>query len=428
MMKLKAYILPSNKIIEPFMDPVGQSMIGNMSLAQHQRKVLEQTGMEPAFIKEASEIKPGPCLVTFDDVFFTRRVLRSLLAGFKAQGSIRCGLPLGSLLVRHTKALQNLDTEKIGDEELALYRLYLVEFEKAPDSEEGLRHELKKAAPFATLFKEKIIQVQVPANIMGTAFLEHPLTSSVVMHINHWIHVLWANQLSIQIRWVETIVDHKLWTGSKAMGAAMACLLTGRWNIPALKWAMAKRLNRMGQGCDIHPTAIVEFSHIADGVRIGANALVRGCMVGSNAVIEDRACVQYSVVGRECFISKNSVLVFSAGYPQGDLCGNGTQSSLFGRKVAITSWCRIIDIKAEGDVKVEHDGSLYSTGTSFLGACWGHESYGGMDATVQAGRSVPNGAIIVKDPDQIIRTIPKDLPPGKPAWARRGVAVTEKES
>ncbi len=425
--EIKAYILPSNKVIYPFMDPVGQSMIGNMTLAQHQQSVLERAGIETSFIKNVEEIEPGPALVTWDNVFFTTRVIRSLVAGFKTTGAIQCGLPLDSLLVKHTKALQELDTEKSGGQDLALYRLYLLEFEHSPEGPKDLNRILEKTSPFAASFKEKTIEVQVPANIMGTEYLQHPLTSSVVMHVNHWIHVLWANQLSIQIRWIETVLEHKLWTGAKCLAAATACLFTGRWNLPALKWSMAKRFNRIGKGCDIHPTALVEFSHIADGVRIGANALVRGCVVDTNTVIEDRACVQYSVVGKDCFISKNSVLVFSAGYPEGDLCGNGTQSSLFGRKVAITSWCRIIDIKAAGEVKVEHEGKLHSTGTSFLGACFGHGSYGGMDATIQAGRAVPNGAMIVKDPDQIIRSIPADLPPGRPAWARRGVAVTEKE-
>jgi hypothetical protein len=76
-------------------------------------------------------------------------------------------------------------------------------------------------------------------------------------------------------------------------------------------------------------------------------------------------------------------------------------------------------ILARGEVQVMHRGRLEPAGTNFLGVCFGHGAYGGMDATVQAGRSVPNGAMLVMNPDQIIGRIPEDLPPGcRPRKAR----------
>lgn len=425
---MKAYILPSGRIIQPFGDPVGESMVANRTLADHQRAVLAEHGLEPCFVRSAAEIGTGPCLITYDDVFFTRRVLASLLELFQARPTgVRCGLPADSLLVRRTRPLQDLPEAEVGGQRLALYRLYGVRVDAPLADEQALEGLLSKAEAIQVRFKEKVLEIPIPRNIMGQPRLEHPLTSSVVMHLGSWVHVLWANQLSIQIRWVETVLDHKLWMGSKLVTAGAAGLLSGRLGWPALKWALASRMNRIGRGCDIHPTARVEFSHLGDGVRIGANALVQGCLIDAGVTIEERACVQYSVVGRGCFVSKNSVLVLCAGYPDGDLCGNGTQVSLFGRKVAVTSWFRIIDVKARGEVKVEHEGELRKTGTNFLGVCFGHGAYGGMDATVQAGRAIPNGAVLVKDPGQVLRRIPADLPPGEPAWARGGRAVTRKK-
>ncbi len=425
---MKAYILPSRRVIQPFGDPVGQAMIGNRTLAEAQRSVLVEAGLEPVPIDSATVIGAGPCLVTYDDVFFTRRVLASLLeqrAGHP--GGLRCGLPADSLLVERTRPLQDLPEAEVGGERLALYRLWLVDPSEPIRDAASLERLFAAADPVRARFTEKVLQIPIPANIMGQPHLAHPLTSSVVMELSSWVHVLWANQLSIQIRWVETVLDHKLWAGHKLLLASAAGLLSGRPGWPALKWALASRLNRIGRGCDIHPTARVEFSQLGDGVRVGANALVQGCLVDDGVTIEERACVQYSVVGQGCFVSKNSVLVLCAGYPEGDLCGNGTQVSLFGRKVAVTSWFRIIDVKARGAVKVEHEGELRSTGTNFLGVCFGHGAYGGMDATVQAGRAIPNGAVLVKDPGQVLRRIPADLPPGEPAWARGGRAVTRKK-
>jgi len=426
---MKAYILPSGRIIQPFGDPVGASMVANKTLAEYQRSVLAEAGLEPAFVGSAREIGTGPCLITYDDVFFTRRVLASLLEQFSARPrGVRCGLPADSLLVRRTRPLQELPEAELDGERLALYRLWLLAVEEPLADEHALARLLEGIDPVRARFKEKVLQIPIPKNIMGQPHLEHPLTSSVVMQLSSWVHVLWANQLSIQIRWVETILDHRLWAGSRLLAAGAAGLLSGRIGWPALKWALSSRLNRIGRGCDIHPTARVELSQLGSDVRIGANALVQGCLIDDGVTIEERACVQYSVVGRDCFVSKNSVLVLCAGYPGGDLCGNGTQVSLFGREVAVTSWFRIIDVKARGEVKVEHDGALRPTGTNFLGVCFGHGAYGGMDATVLAGRAIPNGAVLVKDPGQVLRRIPADLPPGQPAWARGGRAVTGKKS
>ena len=424
---MKAYILPSRLSIEPFGDPVADSMIGNRTLADHQRAVLGEAGLQPTFVDQPKEIQETRFLLTWDNVFFTRRVLESLLERFDILGkTLRCGLPADSLLVERTRPLQRLDEIQVDGQTLALYGLYLVELDAPVSDETDLRAQLRRAIPVRARFKEKVLEIPVPSNIMGVPHLDHPLTSSVVMHIEHWVHVLWANQLSIQIRWIETILDHKLWVGSKLLGVAAASLLAGRVRLPEWKWALAAGFNRIGRNCDIHPTARLEFCQLGDNVTVGANALVRGSLIADGVQIEERACVQYSVVGRDCFVSKNSVLVLCAGYPEGDLCNNGLQCSLMGRKVALTSWLRVIDVKARGEVQVMHRGRLESVGTNFLGVCFGHGAYGGMDATVQAGRSVPNGAMLVMNPDQIIGQIPEDLPPGQPAWARDGRAVTDR--
>lgn len=422
---MKAYILPSGVRIEPFGDPVAEAMIGNRPLAALQRAVLEEAGLEVVSVAGPQEVGPEACLVTWDDVWFTRRVLVDLLRRFGGQGrALRCGLPADSLLVRRSRPLQQLDEAEVDGERLALYRLYLLEAGRAGAA--GFAERLQRARPLRARFREKVVAFPVPANIMGRGQLEHPVTSSVVMEIGHWVHLLWANQLAVQVRWIETVLDHPLWAGGKLLGTAAGGLLNGRLQPAALKWNLFGRFNRIGRGCDIHPSAKVELCQLGDGVRIGADALVRGCLIDDGATIEERACVQYSVVGRGCFISKNSVLVLSAGYPEGDLCANGTQCSLFGRKVAVTSWFRIIDVKAQGQVKVMHRGELVPTGTNFLGVCFGHGAYGGMDATVQAGRAIPNGAVLVKDPGQVMRRIPEDLPAGTPAWAEDGRAVTDR--
>jgi acetyltransferase-like isoleucine patch superfamily enzyme len=421
---MKAYILPSGRKISPFGDPVSESMIGNRTLADHQDLVLRRAGFEAERIAGPGEIDESRFLLTYDDVFFTRRVMDDFAKqAAKADASIRCGLPADSLFVNRTRALQDLPE---GDG-LALYRLAWIHAEKPPRTGEELAACLQAARPVRARFKEKVLQMPAPPRISGFSHYDHPVTSSVVMHIRHWVHLLWANQLSVQIRWVETVLDHKPWAFWKLVQGGAIALFSGRWSRAGILWTLLGRANRRGKNCFVHPTARVEGCLFGDNVKVGAYALVRGSVLGDNVTIEDRANVYFSVVGSDCFISKNSTMVFCAGYPGSDLCTNGIQACLFGRGCALTSFVRVIDIKARGEIRVMFEGQLHSAGTNLLGACFGHRSFAGLDVAIQPGREIPNGAVLVKPPGDIFHRIPADLPPGVPAWVEDGVAVTGKK-
>jgi len=422
---MKAYILATGREISPFGDPVSVSMIGNRTLAATQELVLGRAGLEVVRIGSPAEIDEREFLLTFDDVFFTRRVLDAFVARARREpGSMRVGLPAGSLLVRRTRALQDLDEGEGDGEALALYRLYLVRAEAPPRTDEALTACLQAARPVRARFREKIIRMPSPKHIAGFSHYEHPVTSSVVMHVGHWVHILWANQLAVQIAWVEAVLDHKLWALGKLAASGAAALVRGRWSRAGMLWSLLGRANRKGRGCRVHPTATVEGCLLGDNVSVGAYALVRGCLLGDNVTIEDRANVYFSVVGPDCFISRNSTMVFCAGYPDSDLCVNGIQTCLFGRRCALTSRVWVIDLPAAGDIQVMHEGELRSAGTKPLGACFGHGCFAGLDVTIGAGRAIPNGAVLIRPPGDILRKIPPDLPPGEPAWAEDGRAVT----
>ena len=389
---MKAYVLRTGKRIAPFGDPVSESMIGNQRLEDIQRRVFAAAGLEATYVDSPAEIQESRFALTYDDVFLTSRVFDDLLRQAKAGGSLRCGLPADSLLVRRTRPLQKLDEARVEGADLALYRLWIIEAPHPPASEAELAALLAAAQAVCVKFKEKVIEVPTPPNIVGYTHYQHPLTSSVVMQIGHWVHVLCANQLSIQIRWVESITGRKLWAAGRLLAAGLEGLLQGLQGarLPGFKWAAARNFNRIGRNCDIHPTARLEFCQLGDNVKVGAYALVRGSLLGDGVQIEDRANVIFSVIGQDCFISKNSTLVFCAGYPEGDLCINGIQCTLFGRHVAMTSIVRVVDIKAKGEIQVLHEGQLQPVGTNFLGACFGHGVFAGLYVTVQAGRAVPD--------------------------------------
>jgi hypothetical protein len=400
-------------------------MIGNVTLADWQQQVLSGEGLEVCPVRGPEGIRESHCLVTYDDVFFTRRVLRSLLREARgASESLRCGLPAASLLVGRTRALQDLEEAEAGGTRLALYRLFVLQAESPVQDAAGLAAELRRARPVRAEFKEKILTVPTPKNIMGDSAYRHPLTSSVVMHLGHWVHVLWANQLSVQIHWVQTILDHKAWTAWKLLEGSLQAVLSRRWSRPGFRHAWMGRLNRIGRRCDIHPTARLEFAQLGDGVRVGAFALIRGSLVGEGSVLEDRVNLQYSVIGPGSFMSRNASMALCAGYPGGNLSIRGVQASLFGRDCAMTSAGVVLDLRTQGEVQVATAGGLKSVGTNFLGACFGHRTFLGADVHVNSGRQIPNGVVLIKAPGEVLSTIPPDLPPGMPAWVKDGTAVT----
>ncbi|RLB59484.1 MAG: hypothetical protein DRI34_01700 [Deltaproteobacteria bacterium] len=423
-MLMKAYILPSGVTIHPFGDPVSRSMIGNRPLHQWQEQLFARQGIGVERIESAAQITEREFFLTWDDVFFTRRVLDDFARRAPAHpGSSRCGLPADSLLLKRTRSLQDLDEGQQDGERLALYRLYFVRSEQPPTGEAALQQCLQQARPLRARFREKVLRMPAPRHISGFSHYQHPVTSSIVMHLRHWVHLLWANQLSIQVAWVERVLDHKLWSAGKLLGAGLGCLLRGRLSRTGFLLGLLGRANHFGRGCVVHPTARVEGSLLGDNVHIGAYALVRGCLIGNNVTIEDRANVYFSVVGDAFKNSKNSTMVFCAGYPDSDLCVNGIQACLFGSRCALTSRVWVIDLRAAGKTRVYHQGRLQEIDNKLLGACFGHGCWAGLDVTIAQGREIPNGAMLIRPPADIIRRIPPDLPPGVPAWSVNGTAT-----
>jgi len=228
--------------------------------------------------------------------------------------------------------------------------------------------------------------------------------------------VLWANNLMPQIRLVERITGQPLgtlWRLATSLGLSRA----------AIFHRLQRRFSYRGERCRVHPTARVELSILDDDVEIGAYALVRGAIVGRGSVIEDRANVVFSSLSAETFVSRNSTLVMCAGYPNADLCVNGIQFSLAGRHAALTSFVRQMDIRHGAPVTVRDGEELVELPEHMLGGCYGHGVFIGPDVMILPGRSIPNGAVILPAPGQILAKTPDDWPEGQAGVVRQGELV-----
>lgn len=395
---MRAFIIATDTRIEPFGDPLGEISVGGVPFSEWQERLLKRFGLAPVRVSSSSEIPSDEDrIVTYDNVFFTRRVLKSFLKNWRSVGrkASRVALPKDSAFIGMFSDLQELDI----DGPHALFDLWALPA--------GAPNDLPAdATPLPVIFKEKLVTLHMPKTITGIERWEHPVTTSICMHVRHWLHVLQANLLSIQIKWVDFVVARPLW----AAYVLARGLAPGRGSY---HWRVAQHANRIGKNVDIHPTARVEASFIGDGVHIGAQALVRASIIGPNSTLQERVNVTFSVVGERSFVSKHSVVYACASFEQAELCMKGMQMCMVGRRAALTARASPIDVSPGRKIRVKDGDTFPPIDLPLLGSCYGHDTFIGADVFIGPGRAIPNGVRIVPQPARVLTTIPDDLEPGR---------------
>jgi len=409
---VRAYIVETGHAIFPFGDRVADLPVGNERVADAQARVCQRLAAAPERVADLEAVdSTGECLLTYDDVYFTVRVLKDFLRRARAgKRSVALALPR-SLFTDLTLPGTGLEYEPGGDDgEIVAYRLYYLA-EPGPWDAERLAA-LPRLVP---TFKEKVVNGATPSRLVTEQYA-YPVTSSVVFHLRNWFHLYRANLQALTVRWVEQITGKPLWTALRLLAA-----LPGMLRSPPL-WAVARRLNVRGKRCRIHPRAIVEFSLLGDDVTIGAGAIVRGCLLGAGTNISDGSHLQYSVLGERCFTSKSTILNGVVAFAESDVCP-AMQLSLVGNQCSLTARSHILDINLQGSVRIWDGAQVVDTGTAYLGACFGHRVRTGFDVAIAHGRAIPNDTILVSDDDSVLRKIPGPLPPGVPLIVTGGVPV-----
>jgi carbonic anhydrase/acetyltransferase-like protein (isoleucine patch superfamily) len=303
---------------------------------------------------------------------------------------------------------------------------------KSRDREQVSGEWLRALDPCRVKYREKVIHQSLPSHICGIPSYEMPLTSSVIMHINHWVHLLWANQQSIVIRWADTITGRPFWTAFKLLQAFILFLgwaMINLWRYQSLslafggnafRHAVLRSFNIIGKGCDIHPTAILELSQLGDGVTVGPQSRVSYTLIGNDVTIEDKCKILFSAIDHRCYVSQISILNGCAGGPDSDLCIDGAQFCLMGRECALTGLVRPIDTSLGRTIKVMHQGQAVDTEREFLGSAFGHRCFLGPDIYISHGREIPNDAIIVQEPGRVLFKPPQRVRKGEIYVVREG--------
>lgn len=433
---MRAIIVATGRTIAPFDEPPPRAAFAGVTVGAAVRDALARRGVDVVEVPASDPVPQltGETLLLADTVFLSDKCLGDFLdaaldvvaTGKHARLALARTPAVDFLRPVSSIAIEPFDDAGPGARppkpwraeaaatERCAFDAFLLAARPAGGTFAALLDELRASAT-RVVVKKRELGVPLRLPVLGDA--QHtravvPLTSTVAAHLEHWVHVLWLNQLAFGIRWMEIARAHKAWM-------AWRVLLGAPWSFPALLRSMVWK----GKGVRIHPTAHVEASILGDGVVIGARASVRNTILGDGVEIADHATVLSSTLGKNTYVTPRTFVVWSASYDDAVLTNYKLQVSLVGRGASLSTWAGMVDAKLQGTVDVLHDGRPVSTERSFLGSCIGHGAFVGAKVLILPGRAVPNGAFIAMRPDELVTEIAPQLPAGVPLVRHRGTLV-----
>jgi acetyltransferase-like isoleucine patch superfamily enzyme len=379
---MKAYVVQSDKVIEPFGDHPRDCLIANRKLSDIQGEVLQSLGMEVRSAPGAAQIDdPGEHIVLEDSLFFTSELLQKFIAESRRHRSSGvCALKPGRVTRSTMVPTQDV---RILDDRVEYGLLYQPSHES--------RGEVDPVVIDPEQFSER---VPLPEHIRGGSELRIPVTDTMIIQVDHWAN-LWAANIG-------TLLAEAARLRNAPRSHLLRLILQAR---SLNKWKVLKRLNRVGKNCDIHPTAYIEGSTIGDNVTVGAGSVIRLSFIGDGTAIGSNATVECSVVGNRCALDSMSGAFGSVLYPGTATSAKLIYLSLCGRNSFLADGVYLSDFRFDGkNVTVMKGGAAIDAGNVGLGVCLGHGVYLGAGCVIAPGRAVPNGIRLV--PDEI-RTISK---------------------
>jgi carbonic anhydrase/acetyltransferase-like protein (isoleucine patch superfamily) len=413
----RAIVLRTETVIAPFGDHVSDAFFTHQTLAETQDQTFEVMRFEVVRVASASEAieaakgARGPVLVMLDRIYLSEKAGKDFVsAAAKEPRPCRLALSMNAS-VEYTLPLQDV----LRDGDTVVHDVVLVDPLKlpAPDPDPVAWIRAIGGKPVDVPKREIVAPIQLPTiGEREKTRLRYPVTSTVVVSIEHWVHILWLNQIAFGIRWMETIRRHPFWTAWRAVRA-----------MSLDKNVILDHLVRRGAGVEIHGTAHVSASILGAGVKVGACATVRNSIVGEGAIIQDHAVLLNTVVGPRSLVTENTFLVSVVCYPEATVGNYKLQVSLIGRGAYVNAWAGFVDAKFIGDVKVSHKGEVVGSGRSFLGSVVGHRAKIAAKVLIQAGREIPNDTVVVMRPDEVVSVVPVEIPAGVPMVRDHGTLV-----
>lgn len=374
--------LPADRPLAPFGEPASGLPVLGGTLSDSQGTALSAAGLVPGD-DDASQAR----LVYGANTWFTATLLRRLIAADRP----------GRLVVRHEGWLRHVSP-------------------LASDPPHPTLAVVPAGIPTAAYADLEEIEVDAgfePMEIdLGHAAFDHAAQTGMVSgiavahDIEHWAHLVRLNGIALAALGRERKAEFESAPWWSKLGIGLSVL----WRAGALnEAAILRAVSRFGARCKIHPTAVVEACELGDEVTVGANAVVRGTVVGSGAKIEALAHVSASSIGPRATIGRQTHLalcvVAEGAYVS---AGVGHQATLFGRDSFMALGCFTFDLSFGKMIEVETPEGRVSAGTHFLGSVIGHRARIGAGVRLGYGVAVPNDAFLVAPAADVLRRWPAD--------------------
>ena len=403
---MKAYLWRTGLTIEPFQDPAADSLVLNRPLRDHQKEILAHFGLDATEIDDPGSIQEQEYVLVKDNLYFSRIAFEKFLKkALAARTSGACALEQGPF-TEFTKFIQNvrIENDPATNKDTVIYGLYYVH------GKIGDASAFDSLPPILIDAQQRAFPVE-PGTFMPSSVdikFAPAYTEAILMHICHWTHIWLLNLLTLGSALLSTFLGSKMRLALRALSA-----------FSLNKHKIANRFVVKGRHCDIHPTALVQGSILGDHVKIGPYCIVQGSILGDHVKISEQTIIMGSVLGEGVSTCPRGWVKLCVVYP-GSSTGR-MHACLIGRNVFMASLSYFFDVKLKGTIKVLHQGKYFDTGMNFLGGCVGHGANIGPDTWLASGREVPNGAMIMKDPMEVISIVPPDLPPSEPLTVWNGV-------
>jgi acetyltransferase-like isoleucine patch superfamily enzyme len=421
--KGRAIIVRTETFISPFGDHVIDAFFTHETLGDTQAASFAHIGFEvvrAASPEEAMNAAKGagalPIILMLDRIYISEKAAKDFLKAARKAGRLPAALALSiNASVRYTLPLQDVLKEgKSVVHDVILTRGDQLLAPNPGEESAAWLHRLRDAAHRVDVPKRELVaEVKLPTiGEQDRTRMEYPVTSTVVVSIEHWVHILWLNQIAFGIRWMELIRRHPIWTAWRALRA---------FSLDRHK--LLDTLVRRGGGSRVHPTAYLSASIIGKNVTIGAHVTVRNSIIGDGAVLQDHAVLLNTVVGPGTLVMENTFLVSAVTYPNVTVGNYKLQVTLIGREAYVNLWAGLVDAKFQGDVMVKHKGKLVSTERAFLASCVGHRAKLAAKVLIQPGREIPNDTVVVMRPDEVVSVVPENLPANTPLVRDHGTLV-----
>ncbi len=271
---MKLYLVKTAGLLEPWRRPAEAMRLNGVSLLDRLTAQARELGLVVQAC-DAGELAglTGEALVCSAASYLSRGLLKAFVAAARgSERSLQCHVQKRALLVFSSTA----------DEASVPLKLFYLRPGQRTD----------QCVP-VTLETPELLRVPsgLPPAILKKPDTFIPVNSLVGVEVDDWSAYLLAGSLANREFTLGSVEALKAFLPQKLLE-----FLTSR---PSL----AKRMNRIGRGCRIHPTAVLEGCVVEDGVEIGPYCYLRASWVGKNATVRENSSVKLSSIGAGTFLT-----------------------------------------------------------------------------------------------------------------------------